>query len=232
MTDRGVAIVTGGASGIGLAIAKALRGDGWKLVIADLAPGPLEAARAQLDLGWARRQLNAWSWTSPTRTASLQVWTAARPFRAGPRPGQFGRYWLRYPVLRQQRRTVPQGARYQPDRNLHGGSGSTLSLRDRSRRRWSRRCRPPGCAPNGSIKCRSGATRRRTRFPVLRCFCSTTARRASSPGTFSTSMVVLRRPGISQCGHSLTDDRFSSFLPRYHRICRQVSVITTNINIP
>ena len=50
MTDRGVAIVTGGASGIGLAIAKALLGDGWKLVIADLAPGPLEAARAQLDL--------------------------------------------------------------------------------------------------------------------------------------------------------------------------------------
>ena len=49
MTDRGVAIVTGGASGIGLAIAKALLGDGWKLVIADLAPGPLEAARAQLE---------------------------------------------------------------------------------------------------------------------------------------------------------------------------------------
>jgi NADP-dependent 3-hydroxy acid dehydrogenase YdfG len=49
MTDRGVAIVTGGASGIGLAIAKALLGDGWKLVIADLAPAPLEAARAQLE---------------------------------------------------------------------------------------------------------------------------------------------------------------------------------------
>jgi hypothetical protein len=49
MTDRGVAIVTGGASGIGLAIAKALLGDGWKLVIADLASGPLEAARAELE---------------------------------------------------------------------------------------------------------------------------------------------------------------------------------------
>ena len=49
MTDRGVAIVTGGASGIGLAIGKALLGDGWKLIIADLAQGPLDAARAELE---------------------------------------------------------------------------------------------------------------------------------------------------------------------------------------
>lgn len=49
MTDRGVAIVTGGASGIGLAIAKALLGDGWKLVIADLAPDRLDAARTELE---------------------------------------------------------------------------------------------------------------------------------------------------------------------------------------
>jgi NAD(P)-dependent dehydrogenase (short-subunit alcohol dehydrogenase family) len=49
MTDRGVAIVTGGASGIGLAIAKALLGDGWKVIIADLAQGPLDAARAELE---------------------------------------------------------------------------------------------------------------------------------------------------------------------------------------
>jgi NAD(P)-dependent dehydrogenase (short-subunit alcohol dehydrogenase family) len=49
MTDRGVAIVTGGASGIGLSIAKALLGDGWKLIVADIAQGPLDAARAQLE---------------------------------------------------------------------------------------------------------------------------------------------------------------------------------------
>jgi NAD(P)-dependent dehydrogenase (short-subunit alcohol dehydrogenase family) len=49
MTDRGVAIVTGGASGIGLAIARALLGDGWKLLLADLAQGPLDAARAELE---------------------------------------------------------------------------------------------------------------------------------------------------------------------------------------
>jgi NAD(P)-dependent dehydrogenase (short-subunit alcohol dehydrogenase family) len=49
MADRGVCIVTGGASGIGLAIAKALLGEGWKVIIADLAQGPLDAARAQLE---------------------------------------------------------------------------------------------------------------------------------------------------------------------------------------
>jgi NAD(P)-dependent dehydrogenase (short-subunit alcohol dehydrogenase family) len=47
--DRGVTIVTGGASGIGLAIAKALLGEGWKLIVADLAQGPLDAARAELE---------------------------------------------------------------------------------------------------------------------------------------------------------------------------------------
>ncbi len=49
MTDRGVTIVTGGASGIGLAIARALLGDGWKVIIADLAQGPLDAAQALLE---------------------------------------------------------------------------------------------------------------------------------------------------------------------------------------
>jgi NAD(P)-dependent dehydrogenase (short-subunit alcohol dehydrogenase family) len=49
MTDRGVAIVTGGASGIGFAVAKALLADGWKLILADLAQGPLDAARAALE---------------------------------------------------------------------------------------------------------------------------------------------------------------------------------------
>ena len=50
MAAHGVAIVTGGASGIGLSIAKALLGDGWKIVLADLAQGPLDVARAELDL--------------------------------------------------------------------------------------------------------------------------------------------------------------------------------------
>src|SRR6266478_4758395 len=49
MTDRGVAIVTGGASGIGLATARALLADGWKVMIADLTPAGLEAARTELE---------------------------------------------------------------------------------------------------------------------------------------------------------------------------------------
>jgi NAD(P)-dependent dehydrogenase (short-subunit alcohol dehydrogenase family) len=50
MTDRGVAIVTGGPSAIGVAIAEALLADGWKLILADLAQGPLDTARTKLDV--------------------------------------------------------------------------------------------------------------------------------------------------------------------------------------
>ena len=43
------AIVTGGASGIGLGIAKALASAGANIVLADLRPEPLEAARQQIE---------------------------------------------------------------------------------------------------------------------------------------------------------------------------------------
>lgn len=49
MTGQGVTIVTGGASGIGFAIARALLADGWKLILADLKPDALDTARAALD---------------------------------------------------------------------------------------------------------------------------------------------------------------------------------------
>jgi NAD(P)-dependent dehydrogenase (short-subunit alcohol dehydrogenase family) len=49
MSERGVAIVTGGGSGIGLAIAQALLQDGWKVVVADLSMEALQAARTRLD---------------------------------------------------------------------------------------------------------------------------------------------------------------------------------------
>ena len=44
-----VAVVTGGASGIGKGIARRLKAEGMQLVIADIEPGPLEAAAAELD---------------------------------------------------------------------------------------------------------------------------------------------------------------------------------------
>jgi NAD(P)-dependent dehydrogenase (short-subunit alcohol dehydrogenase family) len=47
--DHGVAIITGGASGIGLAIAKAAVGEGWKVLLADLTQPALDAAKAQID---------------------------------------------------------------------------------------------------------------------------------------------------------------------------------------
>jgi NAD(P)-dependent dehydrogenase (short-subunit alcohol dehydrogenase family) len=43
------AVVTGAASGIGLGIAKALAGAGMNLVLADLRPDPLEAARQTIE---------------------------------------------------------------------------------------------------------------------------------------------------------------------------------------
>jgi 3-oxoacyl-[acyl-carrier protein] reductase len=49
----GVAVVTGGARGLGWAIAKRLRDDGWQVVAADLVPGETEG-----DTGIAYRQMD------------------------------------------------------------------------------------------------------------------------------------------------------------------------------
>jgi len=50
--DR-VAVVTGGASGIGFATAERLAAEGMKIVIADIEPGALEAAVKKLESGGA-----------------------------------------------------------------------------------------------------------------------------------------------------------------------------------
>ena len=51
MAEARTVIVTGGASGIGLAAAQVLLAEGWRVCVADLAPGNLDAARARLDAG-------------------------------------------------------------------------------------------------------------------------------------------------------------------------------------
>ncbi len=48
MLDRGVALVTGGASGIGLAAARLLLHEGWRVLVADLLTENLDAARESL----------------------------------------------------------------------------------------------------------------------------------------------------------------------------------------
>src|ERR1039457_1220830 len=48
-----VAVITGGASGIGLALARRAAAEGMKLVLADIEEGPLAAAAAELKGGEA-----------------------------------------------------------------------------------------------------------------------------------------------------------------------------------
>lgn len=52
--DGRVAVITGGASGIGLATARLLAAEGMKLVLADIEPEPLDKAVADLSDGGAR----------------------------------------------------------------------------------------------------------------------------------------------------------------------------------
>lgn len=51
MTDRNTIFVTGGASGIGLAVVKAVLAEGWRAVVADLDAEALGRARSSLGAG-------------------------------------------------------------------------------------------------------------------------------------------------------------------------------------
>src|SRR5829696_4358038 len=55
MHTNGTVFVTGGASGIGLAIVHALLGEGWRVVAADLAQDSVDQARQHL--GGENRQV-------------------------------------------------------------------------------------------------------------------------------------------------------------------------------
>ena len=54
MHTNGSVFVTGGASGIGLAVARSLLDEGWRVVIADLAQGNLDQASQNLPDGKER----------------------------------------------------------------------------------------------------------------------------------------------------------------------------------
>jgi NAD(P)-dependent dehydrogenase (short-subunit alcohol dehydrogenase family) len=223
MTDRGVAIVTGGASGIGLAIAKALFGDGWKIVIADLAQGPLDAARAELEPVRA----------NATRCVVMDVADEASVIAGlercepgfGPVRGLINSAGIgcdvpffdtsvelfrrildinltgSFTVAREAGKLMRahgggaivniasiSGQRGNLGRSAYGASkGGVITLTQVMacelapqnirvnaiapgpvETPWSRRCRPTGCARNGSARCRSGATHHRTRSPARR----------------------------------------------------------------
>jgi NAD(P)-dependent dehydrogenase (short-subunit alcohol dehydrogenase family) len=49
MAEHNTVLVTGGASGIGLAIASAMVAQGWRVVVTDVEPGNLDKARAQFE---------------------------------------------------------------------------------------------------------------------------------------------------------------------------------------
>jgi NAD(P)-dependent dehydrogenase (short-subunit alcohol dehydrogenase family) len=74
-------MATGGASGIDLAIAEALLADGWKLILADLAQGPLDTAAPGSRRG-PPMPPNASSWTSPTKPDAPFFETGVELFRS------------------------------------------------------------------------------------------------------------------------------------------------------
>lgn len=79
MAERVVAI-TGGASGIGLAVAEAALGEGWRVAVADRDAAALEAARERLDP--ARTTFAA---LDVTEEGAMESWIAATAATAGGR---------------------------------------------------------------------------------------------------------------------------------------------------
>ncbi len=65
------AVVTGAGSGIGLGIARALAGAGMNLVLADIQPGPLDAARDLVEAAGARAVTLRTDVSDPDQVAAL-----------------------------------------------------------------------------------------------------------------------------------------------------------------
>ncbi len=90
MNTKGTVFVTGGASGIGLAIARSLLDEGWRVVIADRAQGNLDKARGSFGEHDARLAAQTIKPASVARTMKICIiaepvdWiTKLRPDRSG-----------------------------------------------------------------------------------------------------------------------------------------------------
>ena len=72
-----VALVTGGARGIGLAVAARLARDGWRVVIADREPAATEFAARSVQADVAEEaEVRGWCTASPRRRAGSMRWSA------------------------------------------------------------------------------------------------------------------------------------------------------------
>lgn len=84
MSDQASVLVTGGASGIGLALAEALLAEGWRVVVADVAPAAVDAARAHLAIHGNRVRFDVLDVTDES-AVSAAIAAIARDF--GPLQG-------------------------------------------------------------------------------------------------------------------------------------------------
>ena len=124
MSDRQTVLVTGGASGIGLAIVEAVLAEGWRAIVADLDQASLDRCRDVL--GASDRQVRFERMNVADEEAVIRADRGLRErVRADHGSRQLRGYRARCAGARNQRRPVPQNAGGQPDRQLRGLAGGS-----------------------------------------------------------------------------------------------------------